>query len=139
MTQDTDIQPGESFSFSFCISPDDQEAFAQLSGDRNPMHLDADHARLLGFAAPVVYGGLLVAKISRVIGMQWPGVRGVWGDLNIRFRKPLLVGQEAQLVARIDHVSEVSRSVTIKIDITSQTVRIASATTLAVLFAPAEQ
>lgn len=133
MTGTSMYQPGMSVGFSFTVSQQDQDDFARLSGDHNPMHLQADYARALGFAGPVVYGGLLVAKISRVIGMEWPGVRGIWGDLNIRFRKPLLVGQEATLTAVIEQVSPASGSLTIKIDIVAGSVRIATATVLAVL------
>lgn len=131
---DLGIAVGETVRFAFVVTAEDQQAFARLSGDTNPMHLDADAARARGFDAPVVYGGLIVAKISRVVGMHWPGSRGIWADLEIRFRKPLLVGEEAALVATIDQVSPASNSVTIDLAITSAKGNIARAKVLAVLF-----
>jgi acyl dehydratase len=129
---------GEGLNFTFSVSMEDQADFARLSGDSNAMHLDPLAAQKLGFPAPVVYGGLLVAKLSRVVGMQWPGPGGIWADLDIRFRKPLFVGEEAVLSATIDQVSAATRSMTIKAEINSQTARIASATILAVLFPEAD-
>ena len=79
------------------------EAFRSLSGDDNPIHFDPDFARARGFAGPIVYGGLLVAEISRLLGTLLPGHGCVWQSLTLRFRKPLFVGNAARLEASVKH------------------------------------
>lgn len=78
-------------------------AFAELSGDRNPIHLDAEAARTAGFSGPVAHGilGLAVAtglasqlELTRgtlvaLVGVQW------------RFRRPVYLGDEVTLHLRV--------------------------------------
>ena len=66
---------GATDSFEFVVSEAEQSSFAVLSGDFNPLHLDSDFAQARGLAGSVVYGGLIVAKVSQVIGMRLPGPR----------------------------------------------------------------
>ena len=82
---------------------DDQQmrAFAALSGDFNPLHTDDDFARGQGFQGRVVYGGLLVAKISEIIGMRLPGRNSVWAGLSLEFLRPLYVDEVAELEASV--------------------------------------
>ena len=85
----------------FAITEDDQLAFANVSGDFNPLHLDADFARARGFSGAVVYGAMIVARISQIVGMELPGSSGIWSSLKIDFRSPLYVGETAHLVAEV--------------------------------------
>jgi len=106
---------GQRADVEFSVSAEQQEQFAQLSGDRNPVHLDAAFARLHGYPAPVVYGGLLVAKLSQLVGMSFPGEHGLWSSLQMDFRAPLLVGEPARVTAEIGQVSEATRSLVLKV------------------------
>ncbi len=125
---------GDALRLPFLVSAEEQLAFAKLSGDHNAIHLDAGIARARGLDGSVVYGGLLVAKISRVVGMHWPAEKGLWASLDIRFRKPLLVGEEAVLCATMEDFSPVTGGLTIKVVIESHETKIATGTILAVLF-----
>jgi 3-hydroxybutyryl-CoA dehydratase len=104
------LAPGQTASFGFVISADEMAAFATLSGDRNPLHSDSDVARARGFAGPVVYGGLLAAKVSRLVGMELPTADCVWTHLDIDFRDPLYVGEPTTLAAEIVEVSQAVRA-----------------------------
>jgi 3-hydroxybutyryl-CoA dehydratase len=102
---------------AFAIDAAQMQAFAALSGDFNPLHTDAAFARAKGLAGPVVYGGLLLAQVSRLLGMHLPGRDGMWTGIRMDFRSPLMVGEEAVLMG---HVAEVSESVglaTLKVEI----------------------
>lgn len=112
-----DILPGQQHSFEFVISAEEMAGFAALSGDRNPLHRDPAFAAAKGFAGVVVYGGLLVAKISRLIGMIVPGLHAVWTGLDIQFRNPLLVGETATLIAEVTRTSDSTRQIGLKIRI----------------------
>lgn len=82
------------------------EVFRALSGDTNPLHDDAAYARRRGFEGRVVFGGLLLAQVSRLLGAHLPGHGCVWRSLSLRFRAPLYVGQPARLTATVTHANE---------------------------------
>jgi 3-hydroxybutyryl-CoA dehydratase len=90
----------------FCITDREMEVFRALSGDTNPLHDDASYARRRGFDGRVVYGGLLVAQVSRLLGAHLPGDGCVWRSLTLRFRSPLYVGEAARLTATVTHANE---------------------------------
>lgn len=79
----------------------DLDAFARLSGDFNPLHLDGDYARKYGFEGRVVYGGLLVAAVSRLLGMKLPGGGCLWQSLSLQFTAPLYVGDRASVIGKV--------------------------------------
>ena len=84
------------------------------------MHTDVNFATSRGFDGVLVYGGILIAQISRMVGMHLPGRDALWSSLNIHFARPLLVGQTAELEARVEHISEATSSIELKFKITSQ-------------------
>jgi len=91
------IHEGLTDGLAFTVTEREMEAFRSLSGDDNPIHSDAEFARVRGFEGPVVYGGLMLAAISRLLGTQLPGYGCVWHSLKIDFKKPLYVDQPATL------------------------------------------
>lgn len=106
---------GHSAQIEFCITPAEMDAFRDLSGDTNPLHADDVYARGLGFDGRVVFGALIVAKISALIGVHLPGLGGVWSGLRIDFRKPLYLGETVTLTGTINHKSDAARMLTLKL------------------------
>ena len=88
--------------------------FGELSGDLSRIHIDRDFAQSNNFSSPVVYGALIVAKISYAIGMLLPGDLGLATQWNINFNKPLYVGQEAVMESTITHISPATHTVKLK-------------------------
>ena len=107
---------------SFVFKPTDKmmQSFVEISGDVNPMHTDVNFATSRGFDGVLVYGGILIAQISRMVGMHLPGRDALWSSLNIHFARPLLVGQTAELEARVEHISEATSSIELKFKIISK-------------------
>lgn len=110
-----DLAAGQGETLAFVIDQDAMLHFAELSGDRNPLHLDEAFARAKGFRGQVVYGALLVAKISQLIGMRLPGRDALWTGLRIDFVKPLYVDEEARVDATVDGVSAATGMVGLKL------------------------
>lgn len=110
-----DITEGMSASVDFVVDANDMARFAELSGDHNPLHRDDAFARAKGFEGAVVYGGLIVAKVSQLIGMRLPGRDAVWASLGLDFRKPLYVGREAQVEGSVASVSAATGMLTLKL------------------------
>lgn len=115
----SDLTEGAAARLSFRVSAEDMDAFARLSGDLNPLHTDDAFARAKGFCGRVVYGGLLVAQVSRLLGMELPGRDGVWMGLRMEFRAPLFIDQPAELEAVVDRISEAVALVRLKFTIKS--------------------
>lgn len=113
----SDLPEGSAARLPFRVSAADMDDFARLSGDRNPLHTDDGHAKARGFAGRVVYGALLVAQISRLLGMEMPGRDGIWTGLKMDFRAPLYIDEDAVLEAVVDRVSEAVSLLRLKIAI----------------------
>jgi 3-hydroxybutyryl-CoA dehydratase len=95
------------------------KSFAGLSGDYNPLHTDAVFARSKGFEGPVVYGALIVAQVSRLIGMHLPGRGATWMGLKMDFKSPLMVGEEALLEGRISSISDAVRMLKLRLQVSA--------------------
>ncbi|MDB5887984.1 MAG: hypothetical protein JWM03_856 [Rhodocyclales bacterium] len=106
---------GQSATVDFTVTDADMHNFAELSGDRNPLHVDDAFARSKGFQGAVVYGALLVAKVSQLIGMKLPGRDSVWVTLSMEFRKPLFVDQPAQVEGTIVGLSPSTGMIELKL------------------------
>lgn len=101
----------------FLITHAQMDAFRTLSGDTNPIHDESDYPRRHGFDGAIVYGGLLVAQISRLLGTQVPGPGCVERSITLRYRSPLYVGERARLIAQIVHANKDLGLVDLKIRI----------------------
>jgi len=111
----TDLAVGHKASFDFAVSEADMAQFAALSGDFNPLHIDDAFARAKKFEGKVVYGALIIAKVSRLIGMDLPGEDSVWTNISFQFNRPLYVGQTATLEGTVANLSEATGGVELKL------------------------
>jgi len=99
------VTAGVRDAFDFTISPADMDAFTALSGDENPLHTDTAFAIAQGYTGRVVYGALLIAKLSQLIGMRLPGRDSLWASVTLRFHAPLYVGETATAEGEVTAVS----------------------------------
>jgi 3-hydroxybutyryl-CoA dehydratase len=70
----------------------DIEAFAAVSGDHNPVHMDEAYARTTTFGGRIAHGMLAAAYISAVLGNQLPGPGAIYLSQSLRFRRPVKIG-----------------------------------------------
>lgn len=77
------------------------QAFAQVSGDHNPIHLDDAMARTSRFGQRIAHGGILFGMISKVLGMDMPGVGTVYLSQTCQFRLPVFLGDRVRLEATL--------------------------------------
>lgn len=83
------LQINDSGSFTKTITEKDVFAFADVSGDFNPLHIDEEYAKKTRFGRRVAHGILMAGIISTVLGSEIPGVGTVFVELHIRFLKPV--------------------------------------------------
>jgi len=76
-------------------------SFAELTGDRNPIHLDDDTAKRSRFGQRVAHGAILFGIISKVLGMDMPGVGTVYLSQVCHFKLPVFIGDTVTLEAKI--------------------------------------
>ena len=84
-----DFAVGDYAYFTRQFSACDFAAFAELSGDRNPLHHDAEYARQSGFAGPIAPLMLAAAPLSAIAGMLLPGRRSLILDCQLRALRPV--------------------------------------------------
>ena len=113
-----ELHEGHVYTARFAIGEAEMDAYAAVSGDHNPLHCDDAFATDRGFDGRVVYAGLLVAQVSRVIGMELPGRDALWTGIDLQFASPLYLNQEAVIHAEVSRVSAATRSLRIQLRIT---------------------
>lgn len=74
------------------VTEADIAAFAQLSGDRNPVHLDEEFAAGTRFGGVIAHGMFTAALVSAVLGEELPGPGAVYLSQNLSFRAPVRPG-----------------------------------------------
>ena len=94
------IRIGEEASFERIISNEDVQAFADISGDYNPLHMDDEYASTTEFGRRIVHGMFLGALVSRLIGMHLPGRRALLMEESIEFKNPCTSGTRLKLRER---------------------------------------
>jgi acyl dehydratase len=114
----TAFQVGQTVSQPFTITTEDMRLFQRLSGDDSSIHTDEVFATDHGFKGVIVYGGLMLAHLSKVLGTIVPGRRGLSMTWSIAYRKPLYVDEPAILSASVAHVSEATNTVNLAFTIT---------------------
>jgi acyl dehydratase len=74
------------------ISARDIELFTEISGDRNPLHYDAEYAGASPFGEIIVQGGVTTAVLNAVVAEDLPGPGTVFLNLTLDFRAPVRPG-----------------------------------------------
>ena len=95
---------GDSATRSRTIRVRDIELFTEISGDRNPIHYDAEYAAATSFGGIVVQGGVTTALLNAVVAEDLPGPGSVFLNVDWSFRAPVRPGDV--ITARIE-VNEV--------------------------------
>ncbi len=94
-----DLSVGQSAELVRTVTEADIVAFAQVTGDTNPVHLDADYAATTSFGERIAHGMLSAGYISAVLGTTLPGPGAVYLSQTLNFKRPVKIG--AEVVARV--------------------------------------
>ena len=94
-----DLSLGQSAEMSRVVGEADIEAFAEVSGDNNPVHLDAAYAATTAFGERIAHGMLSAGYISAILGTRLPGPGCIYLSQSLRFRRPVKIGD--LVVARV--------------------------------------
>ena len=87
-----DLELGMEASFQKAVSEADIIAFATVTGDKNPVHLDEVYAAKTLFKGRIAHGMLTAGYISAVFGMEMPGPGAIYVSQTLNFKAPVRIG-----------------------------------------------
>jgi len=73
------------------------EAFARVTGDTNPVHLDEAYAAHTRFGHRIAHGMLCASYISALLGTQFPGPGTIYVNQGLSFLKPVYLGDSLEV------------------------------------------
>ena len=88
-----DLRVGQKASFGKTVTESDIVLFAAVTGDTNPMHLNAEYAKDTIFGERIAHGMLAAGLITKVLGTQLPGPGTIYLSQSLKFRAPVRIGQ----------------------------------------------
>jgi 3-hydroxybutyryl-CoA dehydratase len=96
-----DLSVGQEASLSRTVTEADIAAFAEVSGDKNPVHLDAQYAAGTMFKERIAHGMLSAAYISAVFGMKLPGPGAIYISQTLNFKAPVKIGDTVVTTVKV--------------------------------------
>ncbi|PWB88790.1 acyl dehydratase [Methylocystis sp. MitZ-2018] len=109
-----DLSVGMRETLMKAVMDDDVIAFADLSGDRNPIHLSDHFASKTRFGERIVHGLYTASLISTVIGMYLPGPGAVYLSQTLNFRAPVKIGDVITVIVEVVELIEKGRRAKLK-------------------------
>ena len=96
-----DLKVGQEASMSKTVTEADIIAFANVSGDKNPVHLDPAYAATTMFKERIAHGMLSAGYISAVFGMTLPGPGSIYISQTLNFKAPVKIGDTVTTTVKI--------------------------------------
>ena len=104
------ISLGDSASVTKTVTETDIILYAGISGDLNPAHVDAESAKNSMFGQRIAHGMLSAGFISAVLGMHLPGPGTIYMGQELKFLKPVYIGDTVTATATvIERIEEKNR------------------------------
>ncbi|WP_137390090.1 MaoC family dehydratase [Rhodoligotrophos defluvii] len=108
-----DLKVGMTATVKKLVDDNAIKAFADVSGDFNPVHLDENFAATTRFGTRIAHGMLSASLISTAIGMHLPGQGTIYLSQTLSFRAPVHCGDEVTATVEITEIDPRRRRVTL--------------------------
>jgi len=115
-----EIKVGDKASFSKTISEADIYAFAGLTGDFNPLHVNEVVAARSRFKKRIAHGLLSVSLISTVLGTALPGAGTIYLSKEVNFKAPVYIGDTLTAEVEVLEKKEEKRILVFKTTVVNQ-------------------
>lgn len=102
------------------LTDEDVRAFAALTGDDNPLHLDEAYAATTRFGGRIVHGMLTASLFSTIVGKHLPGEGGIYLGQQVRFLLPVRPGDTITATAEVVAIRAEQRILTLRTECTNQ-------------------
>lgn len=108
-----DLSVGQSATLTRTVDESAIQAFADVSGDHNPVHLDEAFAATTAFKTRIAHGMLSAAYISALIAGKLPGPGAIYLGQTLSFKRPVKIGDEVTVTATITAIDPDKARVTL--------------------------
>jgi 3-hydroxybutyryl-CoA dehydratase len=109
-----DLSVGQSTEQVHTVTEADIAAFAAVSGDTNPLHMDEAYAATTAFKGRIAHGMLGASYISAILGNDLPGSGSVYLNQSLRFRRPIRIGDVVTTRVSVAAIDEEKARVTLE-------------------------
>ncbi|WP_136681501.1 MaoC family dehydratase [Neptunomonas sp. XY-337] len=106
-----DLSVGMSASYAKTITEADVVLFAGITGDDNPVHINAEYAAQTMFKERIVHGMFSAGLISAVLGTRLPGPGAIYVDQQLKFKAPVHIGDTVKATATVKDINVERRRV----------------------------
>lgn len=93
----SELKVGDVYEEKKMVSRADVVKFAEISGDKNPLHLDEQFAATTIFKRCIAHGMLLSGFISAAVGMKFPGAGTIYLQQSLKFMRPVFIDDEVSI------------------------------------------
>ena len=114
MTYLEDLHVGQTAERRRRVREADIAAFAAVTGDDNPLHLDEAYAATTSFKGRIAHGMLSAGYISAVLGTQLPGPGAIYVSQSLNFRRPVRIGDEVTAEVKVAAIDAARGRVTLE-------------------------
>src|SRR6185436_12202667 len=101
-----DLSLGMRETYAKLVKSSDVVGFAEISGDRNPIHLSEHFAAKTRFGGRIAHGLYTASLISAVIGTRLPGPGAIYISQTLRFMAPVRIGDTVKASVEVIELSE---------------------------------
>jgi 3-hydroxybutyryl-CoA dehydratase len=115
-----DIKIGDEASLSRTITDAHIVNFAGITGDFNPVHVDAEYAQQSMFGERICHGMLMAGLISAVLGMQLPGPNAIYLGQDLKFTAPVKIGDTVTVTATVTEKRDDKRIIKLRTAVSNQ-------------------
>lgn len=98
------MEKGQSYTHNFKFSQEEVNRFAEITGDRNPVHTNAEYAAKTMFKKPIMHGMLGASLFSKVFGTLFPGEGTIYLKQELQFLRPMYVEIEYEAVFTVQEL-----------------------------------
>jgi 3-hydroxybutyryl-CoA dehydratase len=107
-----DLEVGQTAELKRTVAEGDLAAFAKVTGDTNPLHLDETYAAATSFKGRIAHGMLSAGYISAVLGTKLPGPGAIYVSQSLFFRRPVRIGDEVTAEVKVTAIDAARGRVT---------------------------
>jgi acyl dehydratase len=108
------IEQGTTYTHEFSFTQDEVVKFAEVTGDKNPVHLDAAYAAGTMFKKPIMHGFLGGSVFSKVFGTLFPGEGTIYLKQSMAFMRPMFVDVAYEVKMTVKEVNKEKHRATVE-------------------------